>query len=106
VANKATGQPERQEIILDDTDPVWLEIRHLHIAEASERLHDKMTNFASKNKAAQLSQASRDGAELSTRDLQKMVQALPQYTEQMQKLSLHVEVGIYTYNSTYMLLFF
>ncbi|KAL9245289.1 hypothetical protein vseg_018958 [Gypsophila vaccaria] len=93
VTNKATGQPERKEIILDDTDPVWLEIRHLHIAEASERLHDKMTNFASKNKAAQLSQASRDGAELSTRDLQKMVQALPQYTEQMQKLSLHVEIA-------------
>lgn len=35
----------------------------------------------------------RDGNELSTRDLQKMVQALPQYTEQMEKISLHVEVG-------------
>ncbi|XP_074321521.1 protein transport Sec1a-like [Silene latifolia] len=93
VTDKATGQPERKEIILDDTDPVWLEIRHLHIAEASERLHEKMTNFTSKNKAAQLSQASRDGAELSTRDLQKMVQALPQYTEQMQRLSLHVEIA-------------
>lgn len=34
----------------------------------------------------------RDGGELSTRDLQKMVQALPQYTEQIDKLSLHVEV--------------
>ncbi|KAL0920440.1 hypothetical protein M5K25_009578 [Dendrobium thyrsiflorum] len=32
----------------------------------------------------------RDG-ELSTRDLQKMVQALPQYSEQIDKLSLHVE---------------
>ncbi|XP_010692247.2 protein transport Sec1a [Beta vulgaris subsp. vulgaris] len=93
VTNKATGQPENKEILLEDSDPVWLEIRHLHIAEASERLHDKMTNFASKNKAAALSQASRDGAELSTRDLQKMVQALPQYTEQMEKLSLHVEIA-------------
>ncbi|XP_021756264.1 protein transport Sec1a-like [Chenopodium quinoa] len=93
VTNKTTGQPEKKEVLLVDSDPVWLEIRHLHIAEASERLHDKMTNFASKNKAATLSQASRDGAELSTRDLQKMVQALPQYTEQMEKLSLHVEIA-------------
>ncbi|XP_057531436.1 protein transport Sec1a-like [Amaranthus tricolor] len=93
VTNKATGQPEKKEIVLEDSDSVWLEIRHLHIAEASERLHDKMTNFVSKNKAAALSQASRDGAELSTRDLQKMVQALPQYTEQMEKLSLHVEIA-------------
>lgn len=35
----------------------------------------------------------RDGSELSTRDLQKMVQALPQYSEQIDKLSLHVEVS-------------
>jgi len=30
---------------------------------------------------------------MSTRDLQKMVQALPQYSEQIDKLSLHVEVS-------------
>lgn len=34
----------------------------------------------------------RDGGEISTRDLQKMVQALPQYTEQVEKITLHVEV--------------
>ncbi|GAB2230872.1 hypothetical protein Droror1_Dr00015167 [Drosera rotundifolia] len=93
VPSKTGGPPEQKEVLLEDTDPVWVEIRHLHIAEASERLHDKMTNFASKNKAAQLSQASRDGAEISTRDLQKMVQALPQYQEQVEKLSLHVEIA-------------
>ncbi|OEL23469.1 putative protein transport Sec1a, partial [Dichanthelium oligosanthes] len=60
--------------------------------QASERLHDKMTNFISKNKAAQLHQA-RNGGELSTRDLQKMVQALPQYSDQIDKLSLHVEIA-------------
>lgn len=35
----------------------------------------------------------RGAGELSTRDLQKMVQALPQYSEQMDKLSLHVDVS-------------
>lgn len=30
---------------------------------------------------------------MSTRDLQKMVQALPQYSEQIEKLSLHVDVS-------------
>lgn len=34
----------------------------------------------------------RGGGELSTRDLQKIVQALPQYSDQIDKLSLHVEV--------------
>ncbi|PSS26359.1 Protein transport Sec1a like [Actinidia chinensis var. chinensis] len=91
VPSKTGGQPEKKEVLLEDHDPVWLELRHAHIADASERLHDKMTNFVSKNKAAQLQQ--RDGSELSTRDLQKMVQALPQYNEQMEKLSVHVEIA-------------
>ncbi|KAI3444687.1 hypothetical protein Pfo_001352 [Paulownia fortunei] len=91
IPSKSGGQPERKEVLLEDHDAVWLELRHAHIAEASERLHEKMTNFVSKNKAAQLQQ--RDGSELSTRDLQKMVQALPQYNEQMEKLSLHVEIA-------------
>ncbi|ANM57905.1 secretory 1A [Arabidopsis thaliana] len=91
VPSKTGGPPEKKEIVLEDHDPVWLELRHTHIADASERLHEKMTNFASKNKAAQM--RSRDGSELSTRDLQKIVQALPQYGEQVDKLSTHVELA-------------
>ncbi|XP_010523082.1 PREDICTED: protein transport Sec1a [Tarenaya hassleriana] len=91
VPSKTGGPPEKKEIVLEDHDPVWLELRHSHIADASERLHEKMTSFASKNKAAQM--RSRDGSELSTRDLQKIVQALPQYGEQVDKLSTHVELA-------------
>ncbi|XP_021314783.1 probable protein transport Sec1a isoform X2 [Sorghum bicolor] len=92
VPTKNGSATEKKEVLLEDHDPVWLELRHAHIADASERLHDKMTNFISKNKAAQLHQA-RTGGELSTRDLQKMVQALPQYNDQIDKLSLHVEIA-------------
>ncbi|XP_026388097.1 SNARE-interacting protein KEULE-like [Papaver somniferum] len=93
VPSKTGGQPEKKDVLLEDHDPVWLELRHAHIADASERLHDKMTTFISKNKAAQIQHGSRSGGELSTRDLQKMVQALPQYSEQIDKLSLHVEIA-------------
>ncbi|XP_022145308.1 protein transport Sec1a-like isoform X2 [Momordica charantia] len=92
VSSKTGGEPEKREALLEDNDPVWLELRHAHIADASERLHEKMTNFVSKNKAAQLQKSARDG-EISTRDLQKMVQALPQYTEQVEKITLHVEIA-------------
>ncbi|XP_047976499.1 protein transport Sec1a-like isoform X2 [Salvia hispanica] len=91
VPSKSGDTSEKKEVLLEDQDPVWLELRHTHIAEASERLHERMTNFVSNNKAAQLQQ--RDGSQLSTRDLQKMVQALPQYNEQMEKLSVHVEIA-------------
>ncbi|KAK3195007.1 hypothetical protein Dsin_026317 [Dipteronia sinensis] len=91
VPSKTGGESEKKEALLEDHDPVWLELRHSHIADASERLHDKMTNLMSKNKAAQMQQ-NRDG-ELSTRDLQKVVQALPQFNEQRDRLSLHVEIA-------------
>lgn len=93
VPGKVAGVLEKKEVLLEDHDPIWLELRHAHIADASERLHEKMTSFVSKNKAAQVHHGSRDGGELSTRDLQKMVQALPQYSEQIDKLSLHVDVS-------------
>uniref|UniRef100_A0A0A8Y197 SNARE-interacting protein KEULE n=1 Tax=Arundo donax TaxID=35708 RepID=A0A0A8Y197_ARUDO len=86
------GSASEKEVLLEDHDPVWLELRHAHIADVNERLHEKMTNFVSKNKAAQLQQA-RSGGELSTKQLQKMVQALPQYSDQMDKLTLHVEIA-------------
>lgn len=33
VPNKSGGDPQRKEFLLEDHDPVWLEMRHLHIAE-------------------------------------------------------------------------
>ncbi|XP_042397739.1 probable protein transport Sec1b [Zingiber officinale] len=89
---KPGATAEKKEALLEDNDPIWLELRYAHIADASERLHEKMSTFKSKNKAAQ-HQTSRDGGEISTKDLQKIVQALPQYNEQVEKLSLHVEIA-------------
>jgi syntaxin-binding protein 1 len=86
------GSTNEKEVLLEDHDLVWLELRHAHIADVNERLHEKMTNFVSKNKAAQLQQ-ERSGGELSTKQLQKMVQALPQYSDQIDKLTLHVEIA-------------
>jgi CRISPR/Cas system CMR-associated protein Cmr1 (group 7 of RAMP superfamily) len=48
----------------------------------------------------------RNSGEMSTRDLQKMVQALPQYSEQIDKLSLHVEVSFVVMLSWHKQLFF
>ncbi|GJN01021.1 hypothetical protein PR202_ga18254 [Eleusine coracana subsp. coracana] len=111
--SKADSEPEKKEALLEDHDPIWLELRHAHIADvssASERLYEKMNNFVAKNKAAQLHSrwisfldsdvqmqmfgtSALDGGEISTRDLQKIVQALPQYSDQVEKLTLHIEIA-------------
>ncbi|RHN64286.1 putative sec1-like protein [Medicago truncatula] len=87
VASKTGGSPEKKEVLLEEHDAVWLELRHSYIADvrliqslsayisfvsnqismlfyqlkfqASERLHDKFTNFVQKNKAAQIHQSGR-----------------------------------------------
>ncbi|KAH8960961.1 hypothetical protein BDL97_05G025200 [Sphagnum fallax] len=87
------GRRENKEVLLEEHDPVWVELRDLFIADASVRLTDKMQTFASKNKAAQIKLGTREGQELSTRDMQKMVQALPQYRDQLDKLSLHIHIA-------------
>ncbi|KAG4135058.1 hypothetical protein ERO13_D08G192900v2 [Gossypium hirsutum] len=76
VPSKTGGPPEKKEVLLEEHDPIWLELRHAHIGDANLRLHEKMTNFVSKNKAAQHQHGSRDVGEISTRDLQKMLKKL------------------------------
>lgn len=89
----SAGRPDRKEVLLEEHDPVWVELRHLHIAAVNKKLDEKMTNLKEKNKAAQIRLGSREGQELTTRDMQKMVQALPQFRDQIEKLSLHIDIA-------------
>lgn len=50
----SSGKKERKEVLLADNDPIWMEIRDLHIADASLQLTEKMQEFGKKNEAAQL----------------------------------------------------
>ncbi|MCO5559681.1 hypothetical protein L7F22_013282 [Adiantum nelumboides] len=89
----SAGRTDRKEVLLEEHDPVWAELRHLHIAAVNKKLDEKMTTLKEKNKAAQIRLGSREGQELTTRDMQKMVQALPQFREQIEKLSLHIDIA-------------
>eukprot|EP00850_Spirogloea_muscicola_P023966 SM000413S15649 [mRNA] locus=s413:20313:25047:- [translate_table: standard] len=91
----SSGAKDLKDVLLEEHDPVWLELRDLHIADAGLRLDDKMQQFGSTNKAAQMRLGGQDREDISTRDMQKMVQALPQYREQLDKLSLHIHVSIH-----------
>lgn len=35
IPSKTGGQPEKKEVLLEDHDPVWLELRHAHIADVN-----------------------------------------------------------------------
>ncbi|CAK9199148.1 unnamed protein product, partial [Sphagnum troendelagicum] len=86
------GKKEHKEVLLEEHDPIWLEIRDLHIADACLRLTEKLQQFGSKNEVAHIQLNTKNGQEISTKDMQKMAQALPRYRDQLDKLSLHIHV--------------
>lgn len=88
----AAGRKEQKDVLLEEHDPVWKELRDLHIADASSQLSQKMTEFGEKNKAA-MRMGSGAKENMTTRDMQKLVQALPQYHDALEKLSLHVNIA-------------
>lgn len=63
--------------MLDETDDLWTNMRHKHIAEVNMKLSEKLNEFKQKNKAAQYAQA---GAGLDNmRAFRQLVQAIPEY---------------------------
>jgi len=89
------GDSEEREVILGENDPIWVELRHKHIAEASLLLNDKMNYFKSANRLAKHKAAGKGGEkdDIDTSDLKQMVESLPQYREQLKRLSLHVHIA-------------
>ena len=86
------GDEEEREVILGEQDPIWVELRHKHIAEASLLLNDKMNYFKSANRLAQ-HKAKQGEEDIGTTDLKQMVESLPQYREQLKRLGLHVHIA-------------
>lgn len=39
VPGKTSGPPEKKEVLLEDHDPVWLELRHAHIADVISHVY-------------------------------------------------------------------
>jgi len=44
----------KTEMILDEDDKLWTELRHMHIAEASYSVNEKFENFRKENTVARI----------------------------------------------------
>jgi len=91
VYKRTTG--ESAEVPLDEEDPVWKELRHMHIAEASSAVNDKIDDFKKRNAAARIkvgilknpdisffaSQGSGKNSAMTTNDMKALIESLPEY---------------------------
>eukprot|EP00884_Botryococcus_braunii_P006265 jgi/Botrbrau1/1563/Bobra.0107s0050.1 len=86
------GRSETKEHLLDERDELWLKLRHQHFAAAAAHITQSLDEFRSKHKAANY-KGGGDGSGLDMRGMRSLVQSLPQYREQLARLSVHVEVA-------------
>lgn len=50
---QADGSSADKEVVIEESDSIYSSIRHLHIAECSDRLISQFNEFVNENKAAQ-----------------------------------------------------
>ena len=78
---------EAKEALLGESDPLWVELRHAHIAEVLTSLADKTKTFAN------IGQSGVGSRDLTTGQLKKAVEALPKVLDQRAKLSVHTSIA-------------
>jgi syntaxin-binding protein 1 len=85
------GRAERRDAVLDERDALFGELRHRHFADASLRISARMDELARRSRAAP--HAAAGVRDLDLRAMAKLVQALPQYRDQLAALGVHVELA-------------
>eukprot|EP00210_Caulerpa_lentillifera_P003581 g3416.t1 len=93
IYKRTTGSSESStgEMVLDEEDPLWKELRHMHIAEASAAVNDKIDVFKKRNAAARI-KGSGTNSTMTTSDMKQLIESLPEYRDVLSNMTLHVDI--------------
>ncbi|KAJ7903783.1 Sec1-like protein [Mycena olivaceomarginata] len=83
----SVGAFEDKTATLTDADTVWTEVRHMHMREAIDKLMADFNRFLEENAVFKGEGAA------SLNDMKEMLASLPQYQEQREKFSLHLNMA-------------
>ncbi|KAF5315993.1 hypothetical protein D9758_015075 [Tetrapyrgos nigripes] len=83
----SVGAYEDKTAILSDSDNVWTEVRHMHMREAIDKLMADFNKFLEENAVFKGDEAA------NLNDMKEMLANLPQYQEQREKFSLHLNMA-------------
>ncbi|TRM65537.1 Sec1-like protein [Schizophyllum amplum] len=81
------GAYEDKTATLSDADNVWTEVRHMHMREAIDKLMADFNKFVEEHAVF-----NGEGA-ASLSDMKDMLASLPQYQDQREKFSLHLNIA-------------
>ncbi|KAF9565166.1 vacuolar sorting protein VPS33/slp1 [Mortierella alpina] len=84
----ASGEMEQVSVVIDESDQVFLDIRHAHIVETASTLTSKFNQFVAENEALR---GDKDKV-ASLRNMKDQLANLPQFQDMKAKYSTHIHI--------------